>query len=206
MSQGRTRHSDSRGRSHAGDRAAIDHACRLIVRVCRLAGSPTYVDDVRESLEDEGVAAAVRDRNTAVLFDWLVSTLSYQGIADQVAADYMDRYGQATWHVIESALRHGPTCPKLKTYWHFHDCRYNKTRFTCAEPDHLASCPLPSHWLRNGRLNQTAYSLYLFIRDVANGDFVGWIDRRLHTATRGSGPDRLARMRLALIDPLKEVY
>jgi hypothetical protein len=33
--------------------------------------------------------------------------------------------------------------------------------------------------LRNGRLNQTAYSLFLFIRDIADGDLVGWIDRQL---------------------------
>jgi hypothetical protein len=79
--------------------------------------------------------------------------LSYQGIADQVAFDYMERHGQATWQVIASDLRRGPSCPKLKSYWHFHACRYNKTRYTCAEPDHLPNCPLPNHWLRNGRLN-----------------------------------------------------
>jgi hypothetical protein len=61
----------------------------------------------------------------------------------------------------------GPTCPKLKTYWQFNGCRYDKISRTCAEPDHIEACPLPSHDLRNGRLNQTAYSLYLFIRDLA---------------------------------------
>jgi hypothetical protein len=99
-----------------------------------------------------------------------------------------------------------PSCPKLKSYWHFHDCRYNKTRYTCAEPDHLSQCPLPNHWLRNGRLNQTAYALYFFIRDIAGGDLVGWIDRRLHTIANQYKPNRLARMRAALVDPLKEVY
>jgi hypothetical protein len=80
------------------------------------------------------------------------------------------------------------------------------SRYTCAEPDHLPSCSLPNYWLRNGRLNQTAYSLHLFIRDIADGDLVGWIDRRLNAAARQSGPNRLARMRAALIEPLKEVY
>jgi hypothetical protein len=88
----------------------------------------------------------------------------------------------------------------------FHGCRYNKTRYTCAEPDHLPRCPLPNHWLRNGRLNQTAYALHLFIRDIAGGDLVGWIDRRLNTAAKHPGPDRLARMRMAVLDPLKEIY
>jgi hypothetical protein len=121
------------------------------------------------------------------------TSLSYEGIADQVAFDYMERHGRATWQVIASDLRRQPSCPKLKSYWHFHDCRYNKTRYTSGEPDHLPGCPLPNHWLRNGRLNQTAYALHLFIRDVAGGDLVGWIDRRLNTAARPSGPDRLAR-------------
>jgi hypothetical protein len=108
--------------------------------------------------------------------------------------------------VIESALRTRPRCPKLRSYWHFYDCRYNKSRFTCAEPAHLAGCPLPRSWLRNGRLNQTAYSLYLFVRDVADGDLVGWIDRRLAAVNEPSGPNRLAPMRAALVDPLREVY
>jgi len=187
-------------------RGALDHATELILRVCRIAGSPSFIDDVREALKAEGVPRAVRNRNTAALFDWLVTAFSHQGIADQVAYDYMERHGQATWQVIASDLRRAPSCPKLKSYWQFYDCRYNKTRYTCAEPDHLPGCPLPNHWLRNGRLNQTAYALYLFIRDIAGGDLVGWIDRRLNMAAKRPGPDRLARMRMALLDPLKEVH
>jgi len=195
--------SDPGGHPRAKDSAALDHATRLILRVCQLAGSASFVDDARESRE---VASAIRSRNTAILFDWLVASFSYQGIADQVAYDYMERHGQATWHAIERDLRRRPSCPKLKSYWHFHDCRYNKTRYTCSEPDHLPGCPLPNHWLRNGRLNQTAYALYLFIRDIAGGDLVDWIDRRLNTAAKQPGPDRLARMRAAVLDPLKEVH
>jgi hypothetical protein len=193
-------------RQRAKGHAALDYAIGLILRVCRIAGSPSFVDDARESLAAEGIDAAVRNRDTAALFDWLVMSFSYQGIADQIAFDYIERYGQATWQVIARDLRRGPTCPKLKNYWQFYDCRYNKTRYTCAEPDHLPGCPLPNHWLRNGRLNQTAYALHLFIRDIAGGDLVAWIDRRLKTAAKRAGPDRLARMRMALLDPLKEVY
>jgi hypothetical protein len=192
-----------RGRPRARDRAPLDHATRLILQVCRLTGPTAILDDVGESDE---VASAIRTRNTAVLFDWLVAALSYQGISDEVASDYMDRHGLATRQMIESDLARRPSCPKLRSYWHFHDCRYNKSRYTCAEADHLPDCPLPNHWLRNGRLNQTAYSLYLFIRDVTGGDLVGWIDRRLNAAARQPGPNRLARMRAALVEPLKEVY
>jgi hypothetical protein len=192
-----------RGRPQAKIRGPLDHATRLIRQVCRLVGPTAILDDTGESDE---VGSAIRDRNTAVLLDWLVAALSYQGISDQVVSDYMDRHGLATWDMIEADLRRRPSCPKLRSYWHFHGCQYNKSRYTCAEPDHLPGCPLPNHWLRNGRLNQTAYSLHLFIRDVAGGDFVGWIDRRLKAAARQPGPNRLARMRAALVEPLKEVY
>jgi hypothetical protein len=126
--------------------------------------------------------------------------------SDAQWADYMERHGRATWHVIENDLRRRPSCPKLESYWHFHDCRYNKARYACAEPGQLAKCPLPNLWLRNVRLNQTAYSLYLFIRDIADGDLFGWIDRRLTTVANQYKPNRQARMRAALLDPLREVY
>jgi hypothetical protein len=88
----------------------MDHATQLILRVCEIAGLASFVDDARRWLKTEGIDAAVRKRDTAVLFDWLVAALSYQGIADQVAQDFMDRYGNATWAVIASDLRRQPSC------------------------------------------------------------------------------------------------
>jgi hypothetical protein len=194
------------GRSAAKDDAALTHARSLIVRVCQLAGTGAFIDEAGLGPDGKDLRKAIRSRNTAVLFDHLVAALSYQGISDELAKNFMDRHGLASWHVIDSALGKRPNCPKLRSYWHFYDCRYNKSRFTCAEPNRLADCPLPRSWLRNGRLNQTAYSLYLFVRDVADGDLVGWIDKRLSAADTQTGPDRLARMRSALVDPLREVY
>ena len=48
--------------------------------------------------------------------------------------------------------------------------------------------PLPTHQLRNGRLNQMAYSLFLFIRDIADGDLVGWIDQQFQDADDPASP------------------
>jgi hypothetical protein len=185
---------------------AIDHAVRVIHAVCGLAGSPTLIDEIRAELRTDKVSAAIRNRDTGPVFDWLMSALSYQGISDQVAYEYMEKHGRATWRQIKEGLDRGAHCPKLRSYWHFHDCRYDKISRTCAEPDHIGRCPMPKHDLRNGRLNQTAYSLYLFIRDVADGDLVSWIDRQLQAANDPPGPDRLARMRASLIEPLREVY
>ena len=186
--------------------SAINHAVRLIHAVCGLAGSATWIDDIRADLRADKVQAAIRNRDTAVVFDWLMAALSYQGIADAVAYDYMERHGRAAWRDIDQKLGHGVSCPKLKSYWHFHGCRYEKASRTCAEPEHIGGCPLPSHDLRNGHLNQAAYSLFLFIRDLADGDLIGWIDAQLEAANSPPGPDRLTRMRAALIEPLREIY
>jgi hypothetical protein len=191
---------------HKPTSPAIDHAVRLIHAICGLAGSSTLIDDIRADLKADNVRAAIRYRDTAAVFDWLMSALSYQGISDQVAYEYMARHGRATWHDIDQEIDHGVSCPKLESYWHFHGCLYDKVSRTCAEPDHISRCPLPSHDLRNGRLNQTAYSLYLFIRDIADGDLIGWIDQQLQTANSPAGPDRLARMAAALIEPMRQIY
>jgi hypothetical protein len=186
--------------------AAIDHAVRMIHAICGLAGSATLIDDIRADLRTDKVHAAIRHRDTAVVFDWLMAALSYQGIADAVAYDYIERHGRAAWRDIERKLGQGVSCPELKSYWHFHSCRYNKASRTCAEPEHIGGCPLPSHDLRNGHLNQAAYSLFLFIRDLADGDLIDWIDAQLQTANSQPGPDRLPRMRDSLIEPLREIY
>ena len=181
---------------------ALDHAIRLIHQVCCLAGSFDLLEDFR----DQALCAAVDRRDSAALFDRLMHDFSFQGISDEIAANYMRRHGQATWHTVRKNLAKRPACPKLKTYWHFHGCRYEKTSRTCAEPDHIVTCPLPTHRLRNGHLNQIAYSLYLFIRDVADGDLVGWIDDRLDQANGQAAPDPLVQARNVLIEPLRNVY
>src|SRR6202045_4395425 len=53
--------------------SAIDHAVRLIHAVCGLAGSATWIDDIRADLRADKVQAAIRHRDTAVVFDWLTN-------------------------------------------------------------------------------------------------------------------------------------
>jgi hypothetical protein len=185
---------------------ALDHATRVIYRVCCLAGPANLIDKIRVDLDAEGIRTAMRRRETTVVFDWLIAALSYQGIADQIAYDYMEQHGHVRWDDMNQKLAGDASCPKLRSYWHFHDCGYTKLRRTCAEPNHISGCPLPTHDLRNGRLNQTAYALYLFIRDIADGDLIGWIDQQLQAANSPAGPDRVARMRDAVIAPLREVH
>ena len=78
---------------HKPTSAAIDHAVRLIHAVCGLAGSATLIDDIRADLRADKVQAAIRHRDTAAVFDWLMAALSYQGISD---AGRLRLHG-ATW-------------------------------------------------------------------------------------------------------------
>jgi hypothetical protein len=178
------------------------HARSLVRQVCRLAGQTTWVDDLQSEAAENGIITAVKHHDTGAIFDWLMWLLSFQGISDAVAEGYMERHGNITWAEIETALATDPACNRLKGYWAFTDCRYHKGAQTCAEPTHFGACPLPRHRLRNGRLNQTAYSLYLFIRDVAGGDIASWIDQQL----KNNKGTNLAAARAALIDPLRNVY
>jgi hypothetical protein len=204
------RHRQTNRKNHPkiqnGPGSTINHAVRLIHAVCGLAGSATLIDNIRADLRADKVQAAIRNRDTGPVFDWLMAALSYQGISDQAAYQYMERHGRAAWRDIDQKLGQGVSCPKLKSYRHFHGCRFEKASRTCAEPEHIGGCPLPSHDLRNGHLNQAAYSLFLFIRDLADGDLIGWIDARLQAANGPPGPHRLPRMAAALIEPMREMY
>ena len=186
-------------------RQARDHALILIDTICLIAGSEDLIGD-RRNEPTQQLRAAIANHDTALLFERLLEAFSFQGISDAAATSYMDQHGRVMWRDIERAMARPGDCTKLSSYWTLDHCGYAKTSATCTEPSHFDDCPLPRHDLRNGRLNQTAYSLYLFIRDVMGGDLVGWIDEQLRQANRGTEHGRLSRMREALIGPLRHVY
>jgi len=167
----------------------------------------SFLDDIDTEFREAGLEQAVAFGRTQPIFDWLLTTFSFQGISDRVAREYMDKHGKATWAEMEASLKATSTCPKLRGYWAYEGCRYDKGSATCSEPDHIDACPVPRPRLRNGRLNQTAYSLYLFVRDVAGGDLIGWIDSQLEAAGGGSSATNVEGARQeALLGPLRNVY
>jgi len=188
---------------HTHHSSDLRYARSIILRVCKIAGHLTCIDDLRHEATDAGLIAAVDDHNTPVIFDWLVGVLSFQGISDVVAGGFIARHGNVTWSQIEGALNCYPNCTKLKGYWTFTRCGYTKDVQSCNNADQFRSCPLPRHNLRNGRLNQTAYSLFLFIRDIADGDVVGWIDQQIAPHI---SKNNLAGARDSLMEPLRHIY
>lgn len=172
-----------------------------------MLGPTTFLAGRRRNLRDAGIQAAVKNRDTAAVFDWVMKAVPFQGISDAIASAYSVRHGTATWDEIDGSARRPPKCQRLRSYWDFSECRYSKGRRTCSEPTLLACCPLPMLPLRKGSLNRAAFSFWFFVRDVCDGDLVGWIDARL-TGSDFDTPtsDRAARMREALLGPLTNVF
>lgn len=165
---------------------------QLVREICHQAGSHDIIETARSNLTSEGVLHAVRRRDSAKLFDWLLEMANYQGISDYVASQYMDKHGTVSYSDVQQALATFGSCEKLADFTTFVDCGYEKTNRTCTNEPELPCCPVALFPLRNGRLNQTAVSLFLFIRDVAQGDLVRWIDINARI-----GPTRWAAARLS---------
>ena len=184
----------------------LGYALNVVRRVCKLCGESNLIQDIRTSFREQGLLRAIRQHDSDAISDWMVEMISYQGISDRAASSYIEKHGSISAWEIGRGLEGKGLCPKLKDYWHYESCGYQKTWRLCNEPLKYRRCPLPRHDLRNGSLNQAAYSLYLFMRDVAGGDFVGWIDRRLKRADRPGSELRPQLLRDAVIGPLLYVH
>ena len=104
----------------------LAYAVQLVHATCCLAGSASYLDDIRTDLRRHGIVRAIRDHDTPTLFDWLIEVLSFQGISDAVASGYIAQHGTVRWSDIAEALSRRPSCPKLGGYWRFYGCQYHK--------------------------------------------------------------------------------
>lgn len=191
--------------SLAKQESAFQYAISQLRRACALAGSADLIDDAVIALASANVFGAIETHDNAALFDWLVGAISFQGIADSVAAGYIAQHGNVGFASVAQGLRTRQRCSKLQSYWLYRECGYRKGVSTCNLPSEFPRCPLPRHNLRNGHLNQAAYSLFLFMRDVADGDFVGWLDDQLFLADR-LAPRRGQRLANAVVEPMRGIY
>lgn len=147
----------------------------------------------------------MRMHDTDTLFNWMMDSLSYQGIADSVARNYIVTHGRLTARAVSRGMERSD-CEKLAAFETFTGCGYRKGLNTCSRPADFAACSLPRHDLRNGRLNQTAYSLHLFLRDSAQGDLVGWLDQQLEGADRRPAHLRGRRLAAAIVEPMRRIH
>ena len=132
---------------------------------------------------------------------------SYQGISNQIASNYIDRHGNATWRLVSDLLANtNCQCPKLTGFHAYQNCGYRKTALTCANPPDLATCPVPALPLRKGDLNQLAFSLFFFLRDRCQGDLVGWLDQQFGMIDQLGLPDPSRTKADWLLKAFSEVY
>ena len=182
------------------------YAVNLVETVTWLAGKPDYLDDLAETVQTLDLFGPSAGRaRSAKVFEWLAATMSLQGISDQVAQSYMSDHGGRVGPASPAASKPA-TALCSKAIGIFTAAIIERQHIAAPYPGLIDTCPLPGHQFRNGNLNQLAYSLFLFIRDVAGGDLVSWIDGRLAEADDGLASDRVAQMADAIIGPLSGVH
>jgi hypothetical protein len=65
----------------------------------------SFLDEINAEVREAGLDRDIAPGPTPPVFDWLLSTFSYQGISNRVARSYMERHGTASWSEIEATLR-----------------------------------------------------------------------------------------------------
>jgi hypothetical protein len=182
-------------------------AVRLVQDLLRLDDSRRLLAKTDRASFAAGLHELVRQRDTPALYGCLMETLSFQGISDQIAADYLARHGNADWQAIRRQLRTSKSlCPKLQSFDAYEDCGFQKLKASCNNPSLLPTCLVPRLPLRKGQLNQLALSLYLFIRDRCAGDLIGFMHQLISTAAREEGSDPIAAARQALLKEFSGIY
>jgi hypothetical protein len=176
---------------------------RAVTRPALALASPDFLADIIDQARAAGIQYAVTNGDSTPIVDWMLGLIGLQGVSDQAAFAFDRKHGGVRSIDIECGLREPPSCSLLRCYWSFEACGYRKGARTCTEPSLLPDCPLPRHSLRKGGLNVAAYGLYLFVREVCGGDWIGWLDARLAKADPGVGNARRAeQMRDAIVGPL----
>jgi hypothetical protein len=105
------------------------------------------------------------------LYQYLVESFLLSGGGDQSNRGYYAKQThKPTYNRVKRALE-AAQCPKLATFETFKGCSYRKTSTKCSDPAFLSSCPLPTFDMKRGNLNQMAFSLFFFLRDVCRRDF-----------------------------------
>jgi hypothetical protein len=170
--------------------------------VCRESATAAYSLQASIGSSEQRLQDILRSRDTPAAFDWMMESFNFQGISDSVANSFMDAYGSITWHQLSSQFKRRPSCPLLDSHWTYTGCRYDKTRRTCSHPHLFADCSVSKFSARNGHLGQTAFSLFLFVRDIAGSDLFTWIEDQLSSAIELG----ISSRQEALIGPMRHIF
>jgi hypothetical protein len=110
---GDRRRSTSSAEALGARTAALEHADGVIAYACYLAGARNLINKIRSDVCGPKIRTAIARHDTPTLFDWLIDAVSYQGISDRVAYDYLEQHGGITWRDIEQSLSPANSRPRL---------------------------------------------------------------------------------------------
>lgn len=175
---------------------------RLLHEICRISHPTQEFTGSGSLFSTPKLQRALRNSDNSQIYDWLMGVFSYQGVADKAVETIIARDGNATWATVDASLKEIAVCSKLRSFWNYESCGFSKSQHSCNCPKAFSACPVPRLSLRNGSLNQLAYSLYFFFRDVAEGDFLRWLHLRIIAAQGGTYPD----IERELIVPMRSIH
>ncbi len=87
--------------------------------VSLVSGPVKFLDEMAARLAATGVHRAVARRDSAPIFDWLMTIVSLQGIGDRGALGWDAEHGGITWAEVIRALDTRPSCPRLRSWGQF---------------------------------------------------------------------------------------
>ena len=187
----------------ARKKLTLQKARSLINTLCDIAHGTSELVALGDARRNSVLRRAITDHDNRALYSWLMNTFSYQGISDQAVASFIAKHGNVQLEDVQDVLPNSSSCGKLEGFWTFNDCGYQKVSRTCSCQSKLDGCALPALPLRNGRLNQTAYSLRFFIRDVASNDLVRFLDRLIDDIPSLASPREVHSI---LVSPWRGIF
>lgn len=175
---------------------------KLINHLCDISHGTNELHTLQATSSRNPLRKAILRNDTEALFNWLINTFSYQGLSDSAVESFIAENGNASFSEIRNALSER-ACNKLDGFWKFEGCSYQKSQQKCSTPELLRTCPLPKLPLRNGRLNQLAFSLFFFIRDVAQEDLTKFLNVSILTIPIAASPQEVYEK---LVPPWRSIF
>ena len=157
----------------------------FIKHICKLNSSfQNNISSGTSELRKELWKTSNNNQKSRYIYKFLMQCFSFQGISDRAAITYREEHGDISFFQINNKIlkyyEQPRKCSKLKDFSSYTGCGYEKSKGTCNNPRFFKNCPVPTHDLRNGKLNQMAYSLYFFIRDTCEGNLIEFINSIIH--------------------------
>lgn len=165
------------------------HLDQVKLMSCLVRSYHQWYYELLEECDAEYHKPAIRDAldgKNARLFKTLIGAFKYVGGSDYVNQKiWQEMNPKPTYYRLKREIKTAK-CSKLATFDQFNNCGYKKNT-SCNEPQFFKRCQLPKYNMRNGKLNQMVFSVYLFLRDSCEGDFIGFVKGRIGSPQQIAG-------------------